>query len=69
MLLPNPGVMYGVNGTVSLLEIRPALGAEYRLTSSLGLLLTLAFPYSPKGENFYGPIRRSEVLFGLGYRL
>ncbi|HET6281998.1 MAG TPA: tetratricopeptide repeat protein [Polyangia bacterium] len=64
-----PTTVLTVNGTQSLLEIRPALGAEYRLTHSLGVLLSLGFPYSPKKQNFYGPIRRSELLIGLGYHL
>jgi hypothetical protein len=61
------GFVLDVNGTQSLLEIRPALGAEYRLTQSLGVLLSLGFPYSPKGQNFFGSIRRSELLAGLGF--
>lgn len=69
LLTPKPGFVVMVNGTQSLPAIRPALGAEYRLTDSLAAMLTLAFPYSPKGENFNGPIRRSELLLGLGYHL
>ena len=52
---PMPTTVLMVNGTQSLLEIRPALGAEYRLTQSLGVLLSLGFPYSPKKQNFQGP--------------
>lgn len=66
--IPTDGILK-VTGTQSLLVTRPALGVEFRLTDSLAILMTFAFPYSPQGENFYGPIRRSEVLFGLGYHL
>jgi hypothetical protein len=56
-------------GTQGLFVLRPALNGELGLSRGVALTVTLAFPYSPKPNNFFfAPIARTEFLAGLAYR-
>jgi hypothetical protein len=57
-----------ISGTQGLLEIRPALGVQFQLSPPVGLFLSAASDYSPKGQHFYQAINRTEVLVGLSLR-
>ena len=63
------GTPVTVNGTQSMLEVRPGIGIEYRLRPSLALVGETAVAYSPKRTYFYAPIARLDLLFGLLLRL
>ena len=63
-VLLDPKLMLKITGTQSLFEIRPAVGLKIQLTPALGLFGALAIDYSPKGNHFYQPISRTELLVG-----
>jgi hypothetical protein len=67
-VLLDPKLTLKINGTQSLLEIRPALGAHYQLTNGVGGFAVLAIDYSPKGSHFYQAIARTELLLGVTLR-
>jgi hypothetical protein len=67
-VLLDPKLTLKINGTQSLLEVRPALGLQYQLTHGVGLFGALAIDYSPKGNHFYQAISRTELLLGMALR-
>ena len=67
-LLLDPKLTLKINGTQSLLEVRPALGAHYQLTNGVGGFAVVAIDYSPKGSHFYQAIGRTELLLGVTLR-
>ena len=67
-VLLDPKLTLKINGTQSLLELRPALGAQYQLTQGLGAFGAVAIDYSPKGNHFYQAIGRTELLLGVALR-
>ena len=67
-VLLDPKLMLKINGTQSLLEVRPARRPADQMTQRLRLFGALAVDYSPKGTHFYQPISRTELLAGLATR-
>jgi len=67
-VLLDPKLTLKINGTQSLLEVRPALGAHYQMTQGVGGFLLVAIDYSPKGSHFYQAIARTELLVGVTLR-
>ncbi len=63
-VLLDPKLMLKITGTQSLFEIRPSVGLKVQLTPALGLFGAFAIDYSPKGNHFYQPISRTELLVG-----
>ncbi len=68
-VLLDPKLTLKISGTQSLLEVRPAIGAQFQLTPGVGDLRRAgAIDYSPKGNHFYQAISRTELLLGLALR-
>ena len=67
-VLLDPKLTLKIDGTQSLLEIRPALGAHYQLTNGVGGFAVVAIDYSPKGSHFYQAIGRTELMLGVALR-
>lgn len=67
-VLLDPKLTLKISGTQSLLELRPAVAAQYQLTQGVAGFVALAIDYSPKGNHFYQPISRTELMAGLSLR-
>ncbi len=64
-VLLDPKLTLKLSGTQSLLEVRPAVAAQYQLTQGVAGFVAFAIDYSPKGNHFYQPISRTELMAGL----
>ena len=67
-VLLDPKLTLKISGTQSLLEVRPALAAQYQLTHSVAGFAAFAIDYSPKGSHFYQAISRTELMLGVTLR-
>ena len=59
----------GLFGAQGLVEIRPAVGLEFRLRPSVALYAGPALEYSPKRLHFHAAIARFDLLAGVTFRL
>jgi hypothetical protein len=62
---PMAGQSYVVPSTISLFELRPAVGLQLHLTQAIVASVTPALSIAPKKDRFYQNVGRFELLFGL----
>ena len=58
-----------VSGSQALGLVRTGLGLQFRVTPELGVFVWPAIATSPKKTHFFEEISRTELLFGVAYRL
>jgi hypothetical protein len=65
LVVPPPNQTFQVPSTVTVLELRPAVGLQLHLTDALVASMTPSIAYSPKKDRFYENMGRFQLLFGL----